>query len=296
MVFPQFVRATLPPLALACVVGMGCYNPADVALSSSSTPAVGPTIPRPAEVIAVLVAAEPQPLYETLRSGRSLALPGRTWYASILARAGLALSSAELVDPAGGLRAALVAPASDATDRAAAVVVAVPMRAPDRLLALATSGHDARFRVVRDAAGIDWLEPKRADEGSSYRAVVRNRFLFARTRDAIARAGPYLSQRDPNAVLSDGATAGSGVLVELDGVRVAASAPSLGALLFAGDGRSACPSWRGTVASVAGSTAPPLVSQRCVADARTSSIALDSKNIDALAALLIGPAPVDGGG
>jgi hypothetical protein len=246
-------------------------------------------------LIAVLVAADPQPLYETLRSGRSLALPGRTWYASILARAGLTLSSVELVDPAGGLRAALVAPAPDATDRETAVVVAVPMRAPDRLLALATSGSDARFRVVRDAAGIDWLEPRRAEEGASHRAVVRNRFLFARSREAIARSGPYLAQRDPDAVLSNGPTAGSDVLLELDGVRVAASAPSLGALLVAGDSRPACPSWRGTVAAVAGSAAPLLVSLRCKADARSSSITLDSTTIDALAALLVGPARVDGG-
>jgi hypothetical protein len=246
-------------------------------------------------VIAVLVAAEPQPLYEALRTDRALALPGRTWYASVLARAGLPLTSVELVDPAGGFRAALVEPTSDAIDRGAALVVAVPMRAPDRLVALATSGRDARFRVVRDAEGIDWLEPTRAEGAPSYRAVVRNRFLLARTRDAIARAGPYLAQRASDAVLASNSTVGTMACLEFDGVRVAASAPSLGALLSAAGDRPGCRSWRGTVAPSDGSRAPALALLQCANDARSMSIALDTPTLDVLGTLLLGAAPVDGG-
>jgi len=289
------VRVLPPLLALACVVGVGCDRPAGAELSSTAAPAIAQAVSRPAEVIAVLIAAEPQPLYASLRSGRSLALPGRTWYASILARAGLPISSVELVDPAGGFRAALVAPASDPIDRSAALVVAVPLRAPDRLLALATSGRDAGFRAVRDAEGIDWLEPTRVERDASYRAVVRNRVLLARTREAIARAGPYLAQRDPDAVLGGSSTAGAAARLELDGVRLANSAPSLGALVAAAGDPAGCPSWRGTVSPVASSSAPPLVSLRCANDARSLSFALDTTMLDALATMLLGSASIDGG-
>ncbi len=292
---PRPVRAVPLSIALACVVGSACEQPSFAPLSPSATPAVAPAVARPPEVIAVLVAAEPQPLYEALRTDRALALPGRTWYASVLARAGLALPSVELVDPAGGFRAALVAPSSDAIERAASVVVAVPMRAPDRLLALATSGRDARFRAVRDAEGIDWLEPTRAEGIPLYRALVRNRFLLARTRDAIARAGPYLAQREPEAVLASSSTLGSTARLELDGVRVAASAPSLGALLSAAGDRPGCRSWRGTVAPADGSSAPAQILLQCANEARSLSIALDTPVLDALATLLLGAAPIDGG-
>lgn len=196
---------------LACIAAAGCSNtppneggPGSTGQASAAP--VKPIVSRPAEVCGTGSLRDLQPTYELLRGAYGLSLlTSRSWEASAVVAAGLPVTVTDTVDSKGALRFALVARGgSEATppERSAVeLVFGVPLRAPDRLLTMVTSGEAARFRARRDdAADLDWLEPASASPAAANEpwalGVSRNHLICGPSAGALQIAGAFLSGGD----------------------------------------------------------------------------------------------------
>ncbi|MBK6519719.1 MAG: hypothetical protein IPG04_37685 [Polyangiaceae bacterium] len=186
-----------------CLVGVlavaaaGCAEQrAAPAPSESAPPPERPPAPRPHGVIGTAVAASPARLHGSLRSllGDELGLAS-TYGATVTLLAGLPLTSAPTIDEAAPLRAVLWAPTSSEVE----LVAAVPLRAPELLLAQVSSGQAAPHRTRRDEeAGLDWVEPVAVDVPPSVAvAVARNHLVLGSSARAVAACGAYLAHPAP---------------------------------------------------------------------------------------------------
>lgn len=135
-----------------------------------------------------------QSSYDLLRGPYGLdLLTSRSWDASIVVASGLPVTVTDTVDSKGIIRFALI---HVGTPAAVEVAIGVPLRGPDKLLTMVSSGESAHFRKRRDdAADIDWLEPASpADpQGNWARGVSRNHLVFGSSPRAVEVAAAFLS-------------------------------------------------------------------------------------------------------
>jgi hypothetical protein len=184
--------ARLLALVVAVSACFGCDEP-DAARQVTSAPVPSAPIARPSAVRGTAVVSRPATLQRELADRFALDVPGlsRSFGVTVTDFSGLPLLAADNVDEAGPLRVAFVA-GPERTE----VVVAVPLRAPDRLLLAATGGEGARFRAVRRGS-VDFLEPTRPAPGRAL-AVATNHLVVGESAAAVASVAEFLG--DPASV------------------------------------------------------------------------------------------------
>ncbi|NUP06393.1 MAG: hypothetical protein HOW73_10080 [Polyangiaceae bacterium] len=184
-------RASL--LGLLGVTAAGaCSSGDEPTPTPSALPAPLPPIDRPSTVHATAVVRDVQRVHERLKSRFGFAiLPGSTWEASAVVLAGLSLSAADTVDGAAPLHIAVTRSETNLLD----VVVGIPLRAPDRLIASAIAGADARYGLRRDdAARVDLLEPRAAGAAAGIAiGVARNHLVVASSSEALRAAAAFVA-------------------------------------------------------------------------------------------------------
>jgi hypothetical protein len=134
-------------LGVAADALVGCSSDAP-APAPSSGPAPLPRAEVPTGVRGVCIVPNAAALFELASKSYDLPLAGRSWPVFATNALGLPITASEAFDSQGPLRAALVEPNGSSPSP----IVALPMRAPDRLIAVATLGEGAPFRVQKDEA------------------------------------------------------------------------------------------------------------------------------------------------
>ncbi len=185
-----------PRLAVLALVAASTWGGCDGSQTPPPIPSAAPVaaaVPRPSEVVGTAVLVQPAALMKLAKEAYGLEAPLLERRLGVLVTdlAGLPVMAAEHVDEAGPLRLAAVGP----TPRAE-VVVAVPLRAADRLLLVATAGESAPFRSVRRGR-VDYLEPVRA--GGKSLAVATNHLIIGESAAAVAVAAEFLGDPASNA-------------------------------------------------------------------------------------------------
>lgn len=167
-------------------------TPAPASASASSAVPVLAPVPRPDGVRGVGVASDLQRVHELLKEVYGLALlTGKSWTSSAADLAGMPITASDTIDSGAAVRLALVAAEQGLFD----VVVAVPLRDADRLIALVTAGASAPYRLRREeATSLAWLEPTAVDVPSRWsRAIARNHLIVASSIAALSAAGSFLA-------------------------------------------------------------------------------------------------------
>lgn len=222
--------------ALAGLVSASCSDaPASSGGSSATSAPALPPADKPRAMRGALVLGDARRVHDLLKTryGFRALLPGATWEASVVVLAGLSISCAETVDGSGVVRGALVKNGAGAMD----LVLGVPLRAPDRLLALNAAGKDASFRVRRDdAARIDWLEPVVVDVPVRRAVgVSKNHLVLGGSAESVALVAAYLAE----ASALDFASPSSGLTAKLEADAIAALTKNLSSRVAAVSG----PDW-----------------------------------------------------
>ena len=218
-------RRSILAAAIAVTSGSACGSDSPVELApSGSAPAPPPPLPRPAELIGTATLRSAQRVHDLLRETYGLSiLPGARWEASAVVLAGLPITATETIDDRGSVRFALVEPAGEPIG----VVAALPLRAPDKLIATVTAGEAAGHRVKRDDAGIDWLTPVRPEaHPGRVLAVARNHLVVGSSERVVALAAAFLA----NPAALEIAAGEADLEVQLPGAGAARLAPALAPL------------------------------------------------------------------
>lgn len=192
------MRSTRAALIGCAVVGLSsapaCRGSDSAPTATGSSATFLPAPERPAELLGVGALAPASSFWPVLREAlhtRDPSLP-RSWGAALAAAAGLPITTAELFEDDRGSKLALMRSESDATE----LVLAVPVRAIDRLLVAASSGRDARFVRVREAR-LELLRARLAPGGRALAlGVSGNHLLLSTSEHALRVAGPWLA--DPS--------------------------------------------------------------------------------------------------
>lgn len=185
-------RAALLCCALAgLALGPACRSSDSApAPAGSAAAAPLPAPERPAELVGVGSLAPASSFWPQLREAlhpRDPSLP-RSWGAALCAAAGLPITAAELFEDDRGSKLALARSESGASE----LVWAVPVRAVDRLLVVASSGRDARFDRVPEGR-LELLRPRHPPAGRAPALGVSGNFLLLSTSEhALRLAGPWL--------------------------------------------------------------------------------------------------------
>ena len=166
---------------------VGCSSDAPEPTPVSSAPPFA-AAQAPAGLLGALVVPAPAALFELCRDSYDLPVTGSSWAAFTVALLGMPIMASEAFDVGSSIRVALL----ESTAGAPAVVLALPLRAPDRLIAVATLGESARFRSQKD----DALRGERliptSGEATHEIGALRNHLVVGPS-GALARAGAFLA-------------------------------------------------------------------------------------------------------
>lgn len=170
---------------------LGCSSEPGDAAPTSSAPPLGPA-EIPADLLGVCVVEAPGALFDLVRKAYDLPIVGSSWAALATNALGLPITASEAFDTSAALRIAVLPRQTEPVAIALDAVLALPLRAPDRLIATATLGQSALFRIEKDEA----LRGERLVPTGAPRdfvlALVRNHLLVG-AASAVARAGGFLA-------------------------------------------------------------------------------------------------------
>lgn len=181
------IGCALGGLALVVACQGSDSGPAPRGSTSTAPP---PTPERPAELLGLGALAPASSFWPALREAlhpRDPSLP-RSWGAALANAAGLPITAAELFEDDRPSKLALLESGSDSPE----LVLAVPVRAIDRLLVLAASGREARFERAHEGR-LELLRPRHGSDGRvPALGVSGNHLLLSTSERALRLAGGWL--------------------------------------------------------------------------------------------------------
>ena len=168
---------------------IGCSSDAPEPAPTSGGPAELPPVEAPSDLLGVGVVPAPAALFELASKRYDLPLAGSSWAAFAVGVLGLPITASEAFDLTAPVRLALVDPPGFG---GLGAMVALPLRAPDRLIAVASLGAGAPFRAEKDETLRGERLIRASGDGRFEMGVLRNHLVVGGA-GSLSHAGAFLS-------------------------------------------------------------------------------------------------------